>query len=178
MNANLIIAWKVPKDIGLPFSPFWTAIGRVKSAMCTYYSPYGPLPPGQWEVDGEIERKSTRDVGILFTSEVVPAETVESHALIPLWTVAMGAYLWEVGQREGLPVELSNQPVFDPDEPGARVAALFMNPRHQWQLSVFDTQGPAGHDTDESPEKLLYEAYIQGYRYMAHGLVDAIVSMS
>ena len=143
---------------------------EAKDFNYTYGSPYRPLPHGARRdlTTGDIHvvhiRNGTRS--FIFTDDPLSIDAVAQYELFPFGHRAIGQFILDVAKRLGQPVELAHKEF-------VRVAFLFRNPRRKWQMSYFDESGPSSHDESAGdPVKLVYDAYLAGYRRLAVGMLD------
>lgn len=105
------------------------------------------------------------------SSNPLPPDVILKFELQPVGA-ARAYFLFDASSLLRRPIELTD--VAMPDD-GFRAAALFLNPRQQWQLSHFvDCVGPTGHDEGDDPIELL-ERGLGTYRFWNPGAVDALV---
>ena len=154
-------------------------LDHVKPMKFEYGSPYRPL--GRTAVPGAESYHVGRGTrSFVFAKEPLGIEAVYRYELVPVSSQAIGQYIIDLAAAEKKPVELQGKT-------GVHAAVLFKNPRGKWQLSFFDQQGPSGHRearTDVAPELanmlkpnaayLVYEAWLEGYRTFAPGMVDSM----
>lgn len=167
--------WKILRD-GVPGREWitaWMDIDKfhrdaIRHNKFMYGSPYRPLGHAFMKDRPEATVANLKGKGrsLVLTKEPLDHDALYRWELIPVSPDAIGWYILELANAEKNPVELSKD--------GDKAAMLFKNPRGIWQLSYFDERGPVGHQEGEDPGKLVYEAYVTGYRTWAPGIVDAL----
>lgn len=122
------------------------------------------------EVRAALITPVAEDWTAIRTTCPIPPEKLAEYRLRPL-RESLAAMLIDLCNALGTPVELVRY-----EGVHIFVAVLHRSAKvkGQWQLSFFDEKGPFSDWTEQDPIRMVWDAYVIGYREYAPGTLDAM----